>query len=228
MASSSRRAGAITRTSEDAWRLAWRNLLARRRSLKRASPASVRGPRSRSATSRGRPAATRRRQGTSTSGGGSRSFWRASRWSRTGSSAVEPPPGAAAAGSRARHHLVAPRLDERRRRERWEEERPFVTADGEAGQLVGNLTTRWQPDGRCSELRLPHLLDALASRPKGRCRLVVPGRLPLPRRRGRRAGRGRPRALRHRPRRRAPALVARGLTEVAGGVTEVARGVTER
>jgi len=40
-----------------------------------------------------------------------------------------------------------------------EAERLFICADGEAGQLLGNLTVRWHPDEHWLELRLPKALE---------------------------------------------------------------------
>jgi hypothetical protein len=50
----------------------------------------------------------------------------------------------------------------------------FLCADGEAGQLGGNLTIRWDPAECWLELRLPRPLEHLANRPHGRYRLSCP------------------------------------------------------
>jgi hypothetical protein len=47
----------------------------------------------------------------------------------------------------------------------------FLTADGEADALWGNLTIRWNPDESWLEVRLPRPLEHLANRPAGRYRL---------------------------------------------------------
>jgi hypothetical protein len=47
----------------------------------------------------------------------------------------------------------------------------FLTADGEAGKLLGNETLRWNPDEGWLEVRLPGPLAHLANRPHGRYRL---------------------------------------------------------
>jgi len=76
--------------------------------------------------------------------------------------------------AKARHNLDAAGLSEAAWRERWEAERLFICADGEAGQLLGNLTVRWHPDEHWLELRLPKALEHLANRPGGRYRLSCP------------------------------------------------------
>jgi IS605 OrfB family transposase len=109
--SSARWAGVITRTSEDAWQLADRNLKAERASL-------------------------------------------------------------AARVKRIESRLAVPAgLTEQQWRERWESSRLFLTADGEADALWGNLTIRWNPDESWLEVRLPRPLEHLANRPAGRYRL---------------------------------------------------------
>lgn len=61
-------------------------------------------------------------------------------------------------------------------RERWEAERLFLTADGEADKPFGNETIRVHPEETWLELRLPAPLAHLANRPHGRYRLVCPVR----------------------------------------------------
>jgi len=176
-ASSSRWAGAITRTSEDSWQLAWRNLVAERRTLASVSTGSSGGSRSPSASAAAlRPgrSLTRSAGASSTSGRG----WRGRTTPRRRAS-LDLPGGSRLA--KARHNLDAAGLSEAAWRERWEAERLFICADGEAGQLLGNLTVRWHPDEHWLELRLPKALEHLANRPGGRYRLLVPGRLRLPR-----------------------------------------------
>src|SRR5262249_52081064 len=48
--------------------------------------------------------------------------------------------------ARLRHHLGPAGLSQARWRERWEAERLFITADGEADKHLGNETIRWQPE----------------------------------------------------------------------------------
>jgi hypothetical protein len=73
-----------------------------------------------------------------------------------------------------RHHLQAAGLTGAQWRRRWEAERLFLTADGEAGKAWGNETLRWHPDEGWLEVRLPAPLAHLASRPHGRYRLSCP------------------------------------------------------
>jgi hypothetical protein len=56
-------------------------------------------------------------------------------------------------------------LTEAEWRERWEAERLFLTADGEADALWGNLTIRVHPDERWLEIRLPTPLAYLSNTP---------------------------------------------------------------
>jgi hypothetical protein len=173
--SSSRWAGAITRTSEDQWDLAERNLRAERSSLQTrtrriqeriAVPAGGRSGRLRGYASpaerhakvirlralRARLARLERRLGS-----GSVSVVRGGR-----------------ALLRKRANLTAAGLTEDQWREQWDAARMFLTADGEAGKLWGNETIRWSPDEGWLEIRLPAPLAHLANRPHGRYRLSCP------------------------------------------------------
>jgi hypothetical protein len=169
---SSRWAGALTRTSEDAWGLAWRNLMAEARSLRArighvrrrlALPAGQGHGRARGyATQAERFDKQRRLQGLE---------------SRL--AAVEADLGAGRVsvcrGGRrlaaTRHHLDQAGLDEHEWRRRWESARWFICADGEAGKAWGNETIRWYPDQGFVEVKLPAALAHLANRPHGRYRL---------------------------------------------------------
>jgi IS605 OrfB family transposase len=171
-ACTSRWAGAITRTSEDAWRLAQRNLLAEQRSLRArvgrlrrrlAVPVGGRQGRTRGYATRGERWEKQRRlqvlqtrlrvvearlaQGTISVCRGGRRL------------------------ARARHHLQAAGLDELGWRRRWEAARWFLTADGEAGKRLGNETIRWDPDAHTVEVRLPEPLAHLANAEHGRYRI---------------------------------------------------------
>jgi IS605 OrfB family transposase len=73
--------------------------------------------------------------------------------------------------AKARHSLNAAGLSQGEWRERWDAERMFITADGEADQRLGNLTIRWDPADESLEIRLPAPLESLANRPHGRYRL---------------------------------------------------------
>lgn len=170
--SSSRWAGAITRTSEDAWQLGWRNLAAEARLLR----ARVRGVEARLAVPAGE------RQGRTA--GYATAAERHSKTIRLKAlqarlARVEERVAAGAVGvtrggrrlMRARLNLAAAGLTEEQWRERWEASRLFLTADGEAGKPYGNETIRWHPDEHWLEVKLPAPLGHLANRPHGRYRL---------------------------------------------------------
>jgi hypothetical protein len=171
-ACTSRWAGAITRTSEDAWRLAERNLLAEQRSL------------------RARVGRLRRRLAVPVGGlkGRTRGYaTRGERWEKqrrlqvlqTRLRVVE---ARLAEGTmsvcrggrrlaRARHNPQAAGLDELGWRRRWEAARWFLTADGEADKRLANETIRWDPDAHTLEVRLPQPLAHLANAEHGRYRI---------------------------------------------------------
>ena len=173
--SSSRWAGAITRTSQNAFQLAMRNLEAERRSL-------------RARTSRIRhrlsvPLGERR--------GRLRGYaTRAERFQKQRRLQVlehrlnvvdqriqEGRVSVCRGGkvlARAHHHLEEAGLCESEWQERWRAERLFLTADGEKDQLWGNLTIRWRPEEHWLEIALPRPLVHLANRPRGRYRLSCP------------------------------------------------------
>ena len=170
--STSRWAGAITRTSEDAWALAERNLQAQQRSLK------------------ARVGRIRRRLavGVGERGGHTRGYaTEAERWQKqrrmqilqarlgqvearlvSGRLSVCRGGGALA---RARHNLETAGLDEASWRQRWQARRWFITADGEADKAWGNETIRWHPGRHWVEIKLPAALAHLANRQHGRYRL---------------------------------------------------------
>jgi IS605 OrfB family transposase len=171
-ACTSRWAGAITRTSEDAWRLAQRNLLAEQRSL------------------RARVGRLRRRLAVPVGGrqGRTRGYaTRGERWEKQRRLQVlqtrirvvetrlaEGRIGVCRGGrrlARARHNLQAAGLDERGWRRRWEAARWFLTADGEADKRLGNETIRWDPDAQTLEVKLPEPLVHLANAEHGRYRI---------------------------------------------------------
>ena len=173
--SSSRWAGAITWTSEDAWQLAYQNLLAQRRSLH----ARVRAVRWRLALPAGNGRGKARGYATRAEHFEKRRRLQilearladVERRLDAGHMSLCRGGGRLA---KTRHHLDDAGLSEQQWRERWAAERLFVTADGEAGQLLGNLTIRWHPDEQSLELRLPKPLEHLANRPGGRYRLSCP------------------------------------------------------
>jgi hypothetical protein len=72
---------------------------------------------------------------------------------------------------RKRNSLASVGLTAAQWRERWESARLFLTADGEAGKLLGNETIRWHPGEGWLEIKLPAPLSHLANGPHGRYRL---------------------------------------------------------
>src|SRR5215472_2315548 len=173
--SSSRWAGTITRTSDDQWDLAERNLKAEQRSLL------------------ARIGKLERRIALPTRGKGGYAT-QAERWEKqqrlqrlqARAAAVqrrlEHGHVSACRGSRrlarARHNLDAAGLTEAGWRARWEPARWFITADGEAGKAWGNETIRWHPAQGWVEIKLPAPLSRLANRPHGRYRLSCPVSFP--------------------------------------------------
>jgi hypothetical protein len=170
--SSSRWAGAITRTSEDQVRLAGQNLRADRASLQarigriQARLAIQAGGKSGRmhgyATAAERHAkAVRLRSLTAR-------LARVERQLETGTVSVI---RGGKALLRVRNNLAAAGLTEDQWRERWESARLFLTADGEAAKASGNETIRWHPNEGWLEIKLPAPLAHLANRPHGRYRL---------------------------------------------------------
>jgi IS605 OrfB family transposase len=169
---SSRWAGAITRTSEDSWGLAERNLQAQARSL-RARIGRI-----------GHRLVVAAGEGTGkTRGYGSQAErWEKQRRLQALQARLADVETRLAEGrvsicrggrrlARGRHNLAAAGLDERAWRQRWESARFFLTADGEADKNLGNETIRWHPGQSWAEVKLPRPLAHLANRPRGRYRI---------------------------------------------------------
>ncbi|WP_329385117.1 transposase [Streptomyces sp. NBC_01351] len=173
--SSSRWAGAITKTTHDQWALARRCQLAHIQNLE----ADIRTLRHRLSLPIGE-------KGSKRSAGGYRSK---SEWfHKSRRVAVLETRHAAAVrdwqagrvrvvrGGRrllnTRHHLEAAQLTEVEWREAWEAERWFLAADGESGKALGNETIRVTPDGEVS-IRLPAPLAHLANAKHGRYALTA-------------------------------------------------------
>ncbi len=173
--SSSRWAGTITRTSEDAWQLASRNLAAERAAL----AARVRKIEKRLAVQAGK------KQGR-TAGYATRSERHAktlrlkalkARLARVERRIEDGAVSVVRGGRelmRARLNLEEARLTGEEWRERWQAARLFITADGEAAKAWGNETVRVNHDEGWLELKLPAPLAHLANRPHGRYRLSCP------------------------------------------------------
>ena len=173
--SSSRWAGALTRTSEDAYQLAYRNLLAERRALlarinrigaRLAVTAGQRaGPVSGYPTAPERHAKTIRVQTLR------------SRLADVERQLVSGRVSVCRGGKnllRKRNQLADAGLTETQWRQRWEASRLFLTADGEKAKVWGNETIRWNPGESWLVIRLPTPLAHLANRPGGRYRQACP------------------------------------------------------
>ena len=170
--SSSRWAGAITRTTDDLWALAGRNLLTDRTSLR----ARTEQIEARLAVPVGGTHGRTRGYAT-----------QAERWEKqqrlqrlraraaAAECRLERGHVAVCRGgarlARTQHNLEAAELTQAGWRARWEAERWFITADGEADKAWGNETIRWHPVERWAEIKLPAPLAHLANRPHGRYRL---------------------------------------------------------
>jgi len=163
---SSRWAGAITRTSNDQWRRAWGNLLNRRAMLRRAS-----------ATIRRRLAVpVRRRQGRVRGYASQAERFQKQRRLQHLEAELAAVEARLAAGqvsvcrggrrlAKQRHTLGEAKLTQEQWCGRWQAERWFLTADGEAAKAWGNETIRVHPDQHWLELRLPTPLAALSNTP---------------------------------------------------------------
>jgi hypothetical protein len=154
--SSSRWAGALTRTSNDQWKRGWRNLHDARANLMRAIRVVVehwqkQRRRQVLATRLARVEARIWQGRVSVVRGGRRTF-------------------------RARQHLEGAGLTEQQWRQRWDAERWFICVDGETDKAWGNETIRVHPDAGWLELKLPGPLAHMANRPHGRYRLSCPVR----------------------------------------------------
>jgi hypothetical protein len=175
--SSSRWAGAITRTSNDQWQRGWRNLLDAHAALgqaiwviqrRLAVPVGGRCGRTRGyATRQERWAKQQRLQHLQAR------HARVER--RLGQGRISVVRGGRAL-AKARHRLANAMLSERQWRAQWEAERWFICADGEADKHLGNETIRVHPEEGWLELKLPAPLAYLANRPHGRYRLSCPVR----------------------------------------------------
>ena len=173
--SSSRWAGAITRSSEDAVQLAWHNLVAEQRS-----------PRARTGRICRRLAAPLgKRQGRTRGYATQVERFEKRRWLQVLDARVAEVEARLAEGrgsvvrsgrrlAAIRHHLDDASMTEEDWQERWRARRLFLTADGEADKALGNETIRWHPDEQWLEVKLPAPLARLANRPHGRYRLSCP------------------------------------------------------
>ena len=173
--SSSRWAGSITRTSNDQWQRAIANLIDRRIALRRAS--RVIGSRL--------AVPVKQRQGR-IRGYASR----VERFAKQGrlqhleaelaevESRLDAGRASVCRGGRRlakqRHTFKDTNLTEQQWRARWQAERRFLTADGDADYPLGNGTIMVHPVEQWCEIKLPAPLAHLANRPGGRYRLTCP------------------------------------------------------
>jgi hypothetical protein len=170
-ASSSRWAGAITRSSQDQWQLAYRNLLDEQATLRRA----IRRLRARLAAPVGGQAGRVRGYAN-----------RSERWekqrrlhqlmarlTRVEDRIAQGQVKVVRGGRRLLHarHQFDGSLATSQWRQRWEAARWFLTADGDAEYPLGNGTILVHPVEGWMELRLPAPLVSLANRPHGRYRM---------------------------------------------------------
>ena len=170
--SSSRWAGAITRTSEDQWSLAERNLRAARASLQ----ARVRRIQARLAIPAGGRSGRTRGYATPSERHGKvlrlhALKARLARVERQLEAGTVPVVRGGRALLRKRASLAAAGLTWAQWRAQWEAARLFLTADGEKDKPWGNETIRWHPDEGWLEVKLPAPLSHLANRPHGRYRI---------------------------------------------------------
>ena len=178
-ACSARWAGAITRTSENAWQLAERNLQAEARSLRARVGRIQRRLQVRVGGRSGRL------RGYADQAERSQKQQRLQRLSarlatidqRLGEGRVSSCRGGRGL-ARTRHNLQDAGLTAERWRERWAAERWFMTVDGETAADLGNLTIRWHPGEGWLEIRLPRPLEHFANRPHGRRRFAAPVSFP--------------------------------------------------
>jgi hypothetical protein len=173
--SSSRWAGAITRTSEDQVRLAAQNLRAERNTLQARIrkiearlpvPAGQKAGRLRGyATAAERHAKAIRLQALQAR------LARVDRRLEAGTVSVV---RGGKALLRKRGSLTQAGVSEAGWRREWESARLFLTADGEKDKAWGNETIRWNPGEGWLEIKLPAPLAHLANRPHGRYLLSAP------------------------------------------------------
>lgn len=171
--SSSRWAGAITRTTEDAYGLATRNLQAERVSLvARVKKISGRvrvpiGETKAKTTGYAAPVERWQKQ--------RRAQHLASRLATVQAKLDAGAPSICRGGKRlakTRHNLEAAGQSAGEWKQKWEASRWFLIADGEAGKRWGNETIRWNPDEQTLQIKLPPPLAHLANRPFGRYQLT--------------------------------------------------------
>jgi hypothetical protein len=173
--SSSRWAGAITRTSDDQVRLAGQNLRAQASSLR----ARIRQIQARLRVPAGGKAGRVRGYATGAERHAKTVRLQVLRARLTGverrmEAGSAPVVRGGKALLRKRSNLAAAGLTTAQWRAQWVAARLFLTADGEKDKAWGNETIRWNPDEGWLEIRLPAPLAHLANRPHSRYRLSAP------------------------------------------------------
>ena len=174
-ASSSRWAGAITRTTEDAYGLAKRNLTAEKASLE----ARIKKISSRVKVEAGEQKGKVHGYGTP------QERWENQKRLQVLSSRLVEVEEQLESGrssicrggkrpAKNRHNLEPACQSVDEWRGAWESSRWFITADGERDKVWGNETVRWHPEEGWIEIKLPAPLVHLANRPYGRYRLSCP------------------------------------------------------
>jgi hypothetical protein len=177
--SSSRWAGAVTRSSEDAWQAGYRNLGATAATLR----ARVRVIEGRLGVPAG--ASPGRSRGRIRGYGSPQERFDKQRRLQALRARLQDVEARLASGrvsvcrggrhlAQVRHHLQDAGLSAGAWTRRWRAARLFICADGEADKAWGNETIRWHPDEGWLELKLPASLGQLANRPHGRYRLSCP------------------------------------------------------
>jgi len=171
--SSSRWAGTLMRTSDEQWRLAMMNLRAHAQKLQamiRAIEARVNAPvggqrgRVRGYANRGERWQKQRRL----------QVLRA-RLAEVEGRLAQSRVSVVRGGRRlaaTRHHLSEAHFTEEQWRRRWQAERLYLSADGDAEARWGNRSIRVHPEQGWCEVDLPPPLEHLANRPDGRYRLT--------------------------------------------------------
>ncbi|MDP4502147.1 transposase [Nonomuraea turcica] len=171
--SSSRWAGAMTRTSEDQYQLSLRSLHDQRAGLRRAIatiskrlavPCGKREGRVRGYADQEERWQKQRRLQVLTA-----------RLARVEDRIARGRPAIVAGGrqlAKLRHNLTDAELTEQQWRQRWDARRMFLTADGETGAPFGNYTITVDPGDSTVTIVLPEPLRHLANAPRGRYRLA--------------------------------------------------------
>jgi hypothetical protein len=178
-ASSSRWAGAITRTTEDQWQLSWRNLHAEKASLR----ARIRAIQTRLAVPAGQTAGRVRGYPTQADRHAKQARLQVltARQAAAGQRITRGQVSVTRGGRRLlrnRANLDAAGTTQAQWRAQWDAARLFLTADGEKDKAWGNETIRFHPDQGWLEVKLPRPLGHLANRPHGRYRLDCPVTFP--------------------------------------------------